>query len=213
MAATPWTKSQINAPLTATEWLQKALFYTIELVARLIAANVKDHVEELTVDLFSEQSTPSKPVDTRVRVIAKPVFAELIKIGTSKLYSKTSEEYSALENIKQCLRIFDYVEDEIEKIAKHASYMRSPIHDMLIDRRPLDEGFGILKNISVFFEETYFESALESGNIETVKSVCLRLAADQKRLREIASTLEADKISRLPIFYFIARIRSSSNLT
>lgn len=73
-------------------------------------------------------------------------------------------------------------------------YLRSPEHDMLIDRTPINAAFDILDGIRDIFQETYFESALESGNIETMKTVCLKLSADQEKLKAIKSDLKNSKL-------------------
>uniref|UniRef100_A0AC34GQT4 Uncharacterized protein n=1 Tax=Panagrolaimus sp. ES5 TaxID=591445 RepID=A0AC34GQT4_9BILA len=75
-------------------------------------------------------------------------------------------------------------------MSKEVSYLRSPIHDMLVDRKPINDAFEILKNVWNMFQETYFESALESGNIETMKSVCLQLSSEQEKIKALTDDLK-----------------------
>ena len=95
----------------AKEWLQKALFYSIELTARIIGTNLKDTVDELTSDLFKENPTE---IDEDIRRKLKPIFVKLLDIGSNSVFPSISEEYGVLENIKHCLMIFEYIEEEVE---------------------------------------------------------------------------------------------------
>lgn len=99
--------------ISTKEWLQKALFYTIELFARILGTNLKECVAELTADLFDESENLLK-VDPNIRSEIKPIFIKFIQIGLEDLYNPKSEEFGVLENIKQCLKIFDYIEEELE---------------------------------------------------------------------------------------------------
>ena len=96
---------------SAKEWLQKALFYSIELTARIIGTNLKDTVDELTSPLFRDTG---REVDEEVRGKLKPIFSKLLEIGSNSVFPQSSEEYGVLENIKHCLMIFEYIEEEVE---------------------------------------------------------------------------------------------------
>lgn len=108
-----------RASVSTKEWLQKALFYTIELIARNTGTNLKECVAQLTANLFEESENPL-PVDPLARAEAKPIFVKLIEIGIEELYNPKSEEFGVLENIKQCLKVFDYIEEELEVIYTEA---------------------------------------------------------------------------------------------
>ncbi|KAE9548082.1 hypothetical protein FO519_008705 [Halicephalobus sp. NKZ332] len=96
---------------SAKEWLQKALFYSIELSARIIGMNLKDTVDVLTSDLFKED--PGE-VDEDIRKKLKPIFVKFLEIGKNSVFAPNSEEHGILENVGHCLMVFEYIEEEIE---------------------------------------------------------------------------------------------------
>lgn len=100
-----------NDSRAAKEWLQRALFYTVELVGRILGTNLKDFVATITADLFSENSGN---VEAEIRVKLKPILTKFLDVGTESVFRQNSEEFAVFENIRQCLKIFEYIEEEID---------------------------------------------------------------------------------------------------
>jgi hypothetical protein len=61
---------------------------------------------------------------------------------------------------------------------------------MSFDRKPIEDAKLIVRNVWSSFEESYFESALESGNYDAIKTVCLQLAQLNIQIAETIPILD-----------------------
>ncbi|KAH7724076.1 hypothetical protein AAVH_08335 [Aphelenchoides avenae] len=171
---------------TIREWVQKVLFHTIELCARVIASNLQQRVWNLVYENCEGERKKTDLSDQEHRDIedaAKPILLELIKIGM-EVMDKNSDEMVCMEKIRQCLTILEYIEEEFQKVTALIIDLRDPRRDLTFDRDPLNVGFGIVGMIWSTFEESYFETSLESGNFEAMKNVCLQLSEHCHALKE-----------------------------
>ncbi|KAI6218164.1 hypothetical protein M3Y99_01726700 [Aphelenchoides fujianensis] len=177
---------------TSGEWIQKALFHCVELTARILATNMHQRVWNLVYEDCEGERKPTELADEEHAAIMadiKPVLIELIELGLRAM-GPLSDEFLCLEKIGQCVRIVDFIEDEFAKLRSLIADLRDPRRDMTFDRRPLDVAREIVRSVWTTFEESYFESSLESGNYDSMKNVCLQLAELNLRMTEALPQLD-----------------------
>lgn len=100
-------------------WIQKAIFYTIELTARVLASNLQQRIWNfIGKDCTGKQKAYTKLNDSEHKKICeniKPIFSKFLDLGPLCM-EKKSDEFHCVEKIKQCLTIYDYIEDDFEAI-------------------------------------------------------------------------------------------------
>uniref|UniRef100_A0A914E8T8 Uncharacterized protein n=1 Tax=Acrobeloides nanus TaxID=290746 RepID=A0A914E8T8_9BILA len=170
------------------DWLQKTIFYTVELISRIFATKIKENAKKLLAVKDDERENIEEGEGENFSEI-KPIFLEFLKLGSS-IFDERSEEHACLEKIRQCMRIIDFIEEELEKIQKLVSDLNDPKRDMMLDRSGMDKSFEIVQEIWNVFEESYFESSLETGNFESLKNVCLQLSTLHNKLKETIPPLD-----------------------
>lgn len=99
------------------EWISKAIFYTIELTAHVLASNLQQRVWNLIgQDCEKKEKKVTEINDFEHKKISKeikPILAEFLELG-SFVIKKNTDELHCIEKIKLCLTIFDYIEEEFE---------------------------------------------------------------------------------------------------
>jgi len=177
---------------TNAEWIQKTLFHCVELTARIISTNMHQRVWNLVYeDCEGERSLTTIGDEKHAAIMRdlKPILVELIDLGI-KAIPEQSDEYICLEKIGQCVKIIDFIEEEFRKLKLHIHDMRNENRDMSFDRSRLESAKFIVRNVWNSFEESYFESALESGNYDAIKNVCLQLTQLNSQMSEALPELD-----------------------
>ncbi|KAI6194948.1 hypothetical protein M3Y96_01179200 [Aphelenchoides besseyi] len=177
---------------TTGEWIQKTLFHCVELTARILATNMHQRVWNLVYEDCEGERKPTEISDEKHAAIiseTKPVLLELIDLGLQAM-PPMSDEFLCLEKIGQCVRIIDFIEDEFLKLRSSIFDLRDQHRDMTFNRIPLGIARGIVRNVWSTFEESYFESALESGNYDAMKNVCLQLSELNVRMTDSLPSLD-----------------------
>ncbi|KAI1732568.1 hypothetical protein Ddc_01441 [Ditylenchus destructor] len=179
---------------TNRDWIHKALFHAIELTARVLATNLQQRMWNMLGEDCSDRAERKFTLQThseskKMAHEVRPLLTEYLRLGEMCMEQNT-DEYVCLEKIRQCLTILDYIEEDFDKIHFMVRDMRDPRRDMTFDRTKLNEAKEIVRSIWSTFEESYFESSLESGNYEAMKNVYLQSSELIVKLKESIPPLD-----------------------
>uniref|UniRef100_A0AC35UGR9 BTB domain-containing protein n=1 Tax=Rhabditophanes sp. KR3021 TaxID=114890 RepID=A0AC35UGR9_9BILA len=157
-------------------WYQKIFFRAIELVCTLYAGFLKDKARYLVVDIEAIRFTQPN-VKYELFDIMKEFVDTAIQITT-----KGTEQAVWMEKIRHCLKIVIILEEEIDELLFLADFIADPKWDILGDRTVLNEAIEQLKNVWKLIDESYLESAFESGNNDALKNVVYSLIGQYDEL-------------------------------
>ncbi|CAD5229260.1 unnamed protein product [Bursaphelenchus okinawaensis] len=176
------------------EWIQKTLFHCIELTARTIATNIHQRVWNLVHEDNPQCDRKISNVsdETHVNIIynIQPLLVKLLNLGFTVL-NEGSDEYICLQKIEQCIKIVNYIQEELEVFKDIYVDLKNPVRDLTFDRTALDKVQQIVTALWHSFEESYFESSLESGNYDSMKNVCLTMVQLISEMKEIMPKVDS----------------------
>ncbi|ULT84476.1 hypothetical protein L3Y34_013268 [Caenorhabditis briggsae] len=143
--------------------------------------------KELVFERKSQYMTNYSP-ENKVEPICvsfKKVVQKLVLV--SREVFETQEDWSATNKVSFSFYIVGILEEEIDSIIEKVQEMNSEARDMSLDRSAMQATKVILTELDAYLQEKCLESAVESGNLESLRSLAATIVKHNKRLERVVA--------------------------
>uniref|UniRef100_A0A0N4Z923 Uncharacterized protein n=1 Tax=Parastrongyloides trichosuri TaxID=131310 RepID=A0A0N4Z923_PARTI len=163
----------------SSQWYCKIFFRLIEISCSLYGDFLKAKCKWMIIDI--EEVRPKR---INVQEILFNFMKEIVDL-TIDYAVKETEQHVWMEKIKSCLKIMIVLEEELDELLEIADFISDERWDIVDDRSTINKCIDEFMRIWKIVEDSCIESAFESGNNESLKSLCYDLMMEAENVREI----------------------------
>uniref|UniRef100_A0A0K0F3W0 Uncharacterized protein n=1 Tax=Strongyloides venezuelensis TaxID=75913 RepID=A0A0K0F3W0_STRVS len=163
----------------SNEWHRKIFFRLVEISCGLYSDFLKEKCKWLVIDI--EEIRPKRE---NVKEIIFESVENIVDL-TTRYAVKEAEQLVWMEKIKSCLKIMIILEEILDELLEIADFISDEKWDTLNDRSVINECIEKFKGIFKIIENSYIETAFESGNNEALKLLCFSMMKESESVKEI----------------------------
>ncbi|PIC20749.1 hypothetical protein B9Z55_025833 [Caenorhabditis nigoni] len=161
-----------------SEWTRKTYLYLLDLFSTILAHEITKKSQYMT------NYSPENKVEP-ICVCFKKVVQKLVSV--SREVFETQQDWSATNKVSFSFYIVGILEEEIDSIIEKVEEMNSEARDMSLDRSAMQATKVILTELDAYLQEKCLESAVESGNLESLRSLAATIVKHNKRLERVVA--------------------------
>ncbi|CAO4387045.1 unnamed protein product [Caenorhabditis nigoni] len=158
-----------------SEWTRKTYLYLLDLFSTILAHEITKKSQYMT------NYSPENKVEP-ICVCFKKVVQKV-----SREVFETQQDWSATNKVSFSFYIVGILEEEIDSIIEKVEEMNSEARDMSLDRSAMQATKMILTELDAYLQEKCLESAVESGNLESLRSLAATIVKHNKRLERVVA--------------------------
>ncbi|EFO98232.1 hypothetical protein CRE_15443 [Caenorhabditis remanei] len=192
-----------------SEWTRKTYLYLLDLFSTILAHEITKKSNFMT-NYSPEQKV--EPICTSFKKVVQKlvtlVLSQIVQLfpilhfRVSREVFETQEDWSATNKVSFSFYIVGILEEEIDvifslfkfqscvffqSIIKKVEEMNSETRDMSLDRSAMQATKVILTELDAYLQEKCLESAVESGNLESLRSLAATIVKHNKRLERVVA--------------------------
>ncbi|CAI5454818.1 unnamed protein product [Caenorhabditis angaria] len=161
-----------------TEWNRKTYLYLLDLFSTILAHEITRKSN------FMTNYAPEKKVGP-ICASFKKVVQKFVSV--CREIFETQEDWAATNKVSFSFYIVGILEEEIDSIIEKVEEMNSESRDMSLDRSAIHATKVILSELDVYLQEKCLESAVESGNLESLRSLAATIVKHNRRLERVVA--------------------------
>ncbi|CAB60331.2 RING-type E3 ubiquitin transferase [Caenorhabditis elegans] len=161
-----------------SDWTRKTYLYLLDLFSTILAHEITKKSN------FMTNYSPENKVGP-ICASFKKVVQKLVSV--SREVFETQEDWSATNKVSFSFYIVGILEEEIDSIIEKVEEMNSEARDMSLDRSAMQATKVILTELDAYLQEKCLESAVESGNLESLRSLAATIVKHNKRLERVVA--------------------------
>lgn len=161
-------------------WNRKTFLYLLDLFSTILANYIAKKSQCLKEACLNEHLGP---ICQNFSIVAKKF------VSVSREIFEIQEDWAATDKMFMSFHIVSILEEEIDSIIEKIREMNSESRDMLMDRSAIQASQTILGELDAYLTEKCLESAVESGNLDSLRSLATTIVKYNRRMERVIALL------------------------